>query len=118
MYSMHGFHELKFLEIPVWLYREMVTATGLPNRVPLSVYRSALPTATLKVTGLVGVGLLDQPTLYDDIPEPLRRRALDEVGKVRPQLARNLRNERDEDLPVSSFFLTYIKSANPQADAS
>lgn len=118
MYSMHGFHELKFLEIPVWLYREMVTATGLPNRVPVRAYRSALPTAVLKVTGLVGVGMLDQPTLYEDIPKPLRRRALEEVRKVRPRLARNLRDERDEDLSVSSFFLTYIKPATPRAGAA
>jgi SAM-dependent methyltransferase len=109
MFTGRGFPELTFLGIPPWFYRQMTQATGRPNRVPLSRYRQALPSAQFKVTSLVGQGQLDRPTPYEDIAEPVRQRALEAVRAQRSLLHPVFQTETDEDLSVSGFFLIFRK---------
>ena len=104
MFTDYGFPELKFLEIPSWLYCEMVRATGRPNRVPLSAYRAARPSAEIKVTHLVGEPL-PKPMRYEDIPAEIRERSLAIIRQIKARLQPQFREERDEDLSVSGFFL-------------
>jgi SAM-dependent methyltransferase len=111
MFTSAGFHELKFLEIPAWLYPQMTTAIGAPNRVPLSHYRRALPGAIIKVARLVGQSRFDRPMLYDDIPARLRKISLDGVRRQKPRMSAEFRRELDEDLSVASFYLISQKAA-------
>lgn len=106
MFSEHGFHELKFLEIPEWLYGEMTRATGRPNREPLSTYRDLLPGANIKITNLVGGGRLD-PVEYDDIPEDQRDAAITYVLKHKDKLQPRFQHEEETDLSVSGFIITW-----------
>lgn len=109
MFSDVGFPSTKFLEIPQWIYHEMTQAVGRPNRVPISAYRRAVAdcglNTTFKVTHLVGQEKLPRPTLYEEIDESTRRKAIEQIARVRPRLAKDLRNETDEDLSISGFFL-------------
>lgn len=105
MFTEYGFHELKFLEVPGWLYGEMTRATGRPNRVPLSAYRMAAADAEIRVTHLVGPVALDRPMAWADIPAALREAALAQVRRRKPGLQPRFRAERDEDLAVTGFFL-------------
>lgn len=113
MFTDVGFPPTKFLEIPRFIYREMTQAVGRPNRVPLSAYRRAIAdcalSATFKITHLVGQEKLPRPMLYEEIDELARKKAIEQIVRVRPGLAKELRNETDEDLSVSGFFLVARK---------
>ena len=107
MFTGSGFHELKFLELPDWLYREMTAAVGRPNRVPLAAYREALPGSDLKVTRLVGAERLSKPVPFDQIPRAQRDRSVALVRAHKARLHRRYRALADEDLAVAGFVLTH-----------
>lgn len=118
MFTDYGFPELTFLRAPPWFYRHMADAAGRPNRILLSRYRKALPAAEFKVTSLVGHGALDKPTRYEDIPLDIRRKAIEAVRGQRHALHPAFRDDSDEDLSVSGFFLIFRKPASDAEDAS
>jgi SAM-dependent methyltransferase len=106
MFTAYNFHELKFLEIPEWIYPEMTRATGRPNREPLSTYRKLLPGAAIKITSLVGGERLE-PIEYDSIPSDQRDAAIAYVRRHKKKLDARFQKEDERDLAVSGFIITW-----------
>jgi SAM-dependent methyltransferase len=108
MFSEH-FHELKFLEVPGGLYRQMSQAAGRPNRVLIDVYRSTLQQlgleSTLWITRIAGVSERLCCRSFEEISLPLRRQALECVSGVRSKFDPLFDDVSDEDLCVTGFFL-------------
>lgn len=106
-------HELKFLEVPQWLYPWMTSGTGRPNRVLINEYRSMVQTlpleAKLLVTRLAGVGDLEPHLEYDAIPEQQRALSIAYVQSVRHRFASCFRDVSDADLSVAGIFLVARK---------
>jgi SAM-dependent methyltransferase len=102
-------HELKFLEVPDWVYPYMTRASGRPNRILVNRYRQALQCLDLDfellVTRLAGVGEITPHLVYSNIDSMLRKQSLDYIRSVRCRFARSLRDVADEDLSVAGFFL-------------
>jgi SAM-dependent methyltransferase len=107
------FHDLKFLEVPEWLYGRMTQASGRPNRVLVNKYREALQKAKLQftifVTWLSGVGEITPYLPYEEVPLALREKPLSYVRSVRGQFASSFRALSDEDLSVAGLFLVAEK---------
>jgi SAM-dependent methyltransferase len=108
MFTAYDFHELKFLEIPEWIYPEMTRATGRPNRVPLSTYRNLLPGCAVKITSLVGGERLE-PIEYEAIPCGQRDAAIAYVRKHKARLQPRFRKEDERDVSVSGFIVTWTR---------
>lgn len=108
MFSTH-FHELKFLEVPDWIYPHMTRRAGRPNRALIHIYREvlrdALPDNEILVTRLAGVGDIIPHVTYDRIPGASRDRATAYVRSVRSRFASSLRAASDDDLAVAGVFI-------------
>lgn len=106
-------HDIKWFEIPECLLRMMVDKSGYPNRFLFHEYKRVLQDITLNsrfyVAGLFGVGTLDTFYAPDDLPQHLKKQALDHIQKYRNKFARYLRHVPGEDLMVSSFFFVCSK---------
>jgi SAM-dependent methyltransferase len=108
------FHELKFLEVPDWLYPSMTAASGRPNRVLVHRYRALLNELGLDyqllVTRLVGVGDIDPHVSYSQIPLSVREASIRHVTRYRHRFAASFGHVAAEDLSVSGVFLVARKS--------
>jgi hypothetical protein len=106
-------HELKFFEVPDFLYPRMTRDKGRPNRVLVDTYRKVLedviPDFEIFVTRLAGVGDIDPHLPYDRIDASLRKTSVDYVRSVRDKFAKSLRAISDEDLSVAGIFLVARK---------
>lgn len=115
MFSRYG-HELRFLEVPEWLYGCMTRHSGRPNRVLVNGYRAALEGSGLQfrilVTRLAGVGDVVPHLAYEDISEDLKRQSLDYVRSVRGRFAGSLRGLSDADLAIAGIFIV-ARNAGP-----
>ena len=113
------FHELRFLEVPDWLYPRMVRDSGRPNRVLVHRYRTVLADAGLRarflVTHLAGEGDVAPHLPWNEIPVERRERALDYVRTVRHRFARSFRDVPDEDLAVSGVFVVAQRPAEAES---
>ena len=109
-------HELKYLEVPEWIYRSMVYRSGRPNRRLTNVYRDVLLSADcdwkILVTRLAGVGHIEPHQEYSAISEELRNASLEYVRAVRQRFCASFANVSDEDLSVSGVFLVAHKSVD------
>jgi SAM-dependent methyltransferase len=109
MFTRGGFHELKFLETPAWLWPHMTRAKGRPNRARLPVYRSAAQAAGLScdiwVSHLAGVGALPEKTRWSNIPSTTRQQSIQYVDRHRTRFAGMFKEYPSEDLAVTSFFM-------------
>jgi SAM-dependent methyltransferase len=114
------FHELKFLEVPDWLYPLMTRNNGLPNRVLVHEYRlvlqDVLPDHKILVTRLAGVGDIDPHLPYERISDSLKEKSIDFVRSVRRRFARSMLSVSDEDLSIAGIFV--IAHKNTSDDAS
>jgi SAM-dependent methyltransferase len=103
------FHELKFLEVPDWLYPTMTRNAGRPNRVLVHEYRSVLrdvlPDHEILVTRLAGVGDIDPHLPYKLIDDSLKEKSVAFVRAVRRRFAQSLRSVSNEDLSVTGIFI-------------
>ena len=108
MFSEH-FHELKFLEVPDWLYPQMTVASGRPNRVLVNRYRDCARDLGLDfellVTRLVGVGDIEPHVSYAQIPKAARETSLRYVEQHRRRFAHSFSEASSEDLSISGVFL-------------
>jgi SAM-dependent methyltransferase len=106
-------HELKFLEVPDFLYSRFTRDRGRPNRVLINTYRQVLsqviPDHRLFVTRLAGVGEIAPHLPYEQIDRVRRNKAVDYVRSVRSKFCKSLRAISDEDLSVAGIFLTARK---------
>ncbi len=106
-------HELKFFEVPDFLYSRMTRDKGRPNRVLVDTYRQVLmeviPDHVILVTRLAGVGDIDPHLPYDQIDSVRRKRSIDYVRSVRSKFCKSLRAISDEDLSVAGVFLVATK---------
>jgi SAM-dependent methyltransferase len=109
----YRWHELKFLEVPEILYRRMVLNSGRPNRRLLPAYRSMLSRipveSEIRVTWLAGIGKIDPPLPYDEVPAAQRRDSLAFVRSVRAGFDEQFKGYSDEELSVTSFVLRVRK---------
>jgi SAM-dependent methyltransferase len=109
------FHELKFLEVPDWLYPWMTRNAGGPNRVLVQEYRSVLrdvlPDHEILVTRLAGVGDVDPHLPYEQIRDSLKEKSLTFVRSVRDRFAKSLLSISDEDLSVAGIFIVARKAS-------
>lgn len=107
------FHELKFLEVPDFIYRKMTRFSGRPNRFMVDSYRSHMDSLDVEykilVTRLVGVGEVTPHKLYNEIPASLRDQAIQYVRSVRKSFSRSLSLMTDADLSIAGVFLIAIK---------
>ncbi|MFN7176512.1 MAG: methyltransferase domain-containing protein [Thermaurantiacus sp.] len=112
MFSKYGFHELEFLTVTDSIYQAMTNHCGHPNRVPITQYRTALQKsnvdASFLILRLVGEADWHQPLLWEEIAPERVRQATSLVQKVRPRLAKSLRDVPDEDLAISGFALIAV----------
>jgi hypothetical protein len=112
MFSGH-FHELKFLEVPSWLYGTMTRGSGRPNRVLIDRYRRVLDQEGLRhrffITRLAEVGNIAPHLPYEEISAELRKKSLAYVRSVRKRFARCFASTADQDLSVTGFFLVATK---------
>jgi SAM-dependent methyltransferase len=108
-----AFHELKFLEVPDWLYPSMTRNAGRPNRLRVDEYRRALretlPDHDLLVTYLAGVGDIEPHVRYDQISAATRERSVAYVRRSRRHIAASLQSVSDEDLSVGGVFIVARK---------
>jgi SAM-dependent methyltransferase len=108
MYS-RGFHELKFLELPDWIYPWMTRSSGRPNRVLVNQYRDCLQGLNVEyellVTRLAGVGNIEPHTKYEQIPRQTRAVSLKYVQGHRHRFAPSFQRVSDEDLSIAGVFL-------------
>lgn len=115
LFSRH-FHELKFLEIPDWLYPLMTCASGRPNRVLLHRYEQCIAKLPLDakflVTRLAGVGDIIPHRIYTDIPLYLRQQAINYIQSVRYKFADSFHGVSDEYLSVAGVFIV-ARKINP-----
>ncbi|MDK9704690.1 MAG: class I SAM-dependent methyltransferase [Sulfuritalea sp.] len=106
-------HELKFLEVPAWLYPWMTKGTGRPNRVMFHEYRDAMNrlglSGQLLVTRLAGVGDISPHVPYEAIPAHLRAKSTAYVRAVRHRFATAFRTVSDDDISVTGVFLVARK---------
>jgi SAM-dependent methyltransferase len=109
-----NFHELKFLEVPDWLYSRMTRASGRPNRVLVHRYAAALKDSGLDgeilVTRLAGVGDITPHLRYEEIAPELRRVAEEFVESRRRSFAEPFRLVPARDLAVAGIFLVARKA--------
>ena len=107
------FHELKFLEVPDWLYPWMTRNAGGPNRVLVQEYRlvlrDVLPDHEILVTRLAGAGDVDPHLPYEQISDSLKAKSLTFVRSVRHRFAKSLRSISDEDLSIAGIFIVARK---------
>jgi len=107
-------HPLTFLRFRPGPYRLMVRNGGRPNRVMLHRYRRWLGASGLRggitVSHLVGSDRPIAQLPWEEIDPLERAAAIDEVRRFRSRLDREFDGVPDEDLAVSSFALTAIKS--------
>jgi len=110
-----NFHELKFLEVPDWVYPRMTRNAGRPNRVLAHEYRAVLretlPDHEVLVTRLAGAGDIDPHLPYGAIDAALRDRSLAYVRSVRQRFAASFRTVSDEDLSIAGIFIVARKPA-------
>ena len=103
------FHELAWLETPEVLHRWMTAPQGWPNRVLAHRYREILRESgvafRILVTCLAGVGEVTPPLPWEELPLPLRARALAVVEAAASRLPRSLLGAAREDLAVTGIFL-------------
>lgn len=108
MFSQY-FHELKFLEVPDWLYPQMTVGSGRPNRVLVNRYRDCVRDLGLDfellVTRLVGVGDIEPHVPYNQISQAVRDVSLRYVELHRRQFADSLAQASSEDLSIAGVFL-------------
>lgn len=108
MFSSH-FHELKFLEVPEFIYRRMTRFSGRPNRILVDSYRNLMDKLDVDhkilVTRLAGVGEISPHIQYDEIPESVREDSIQYVRSVRKYFASSLSHMTDADLSVTGIFL-------------
>jgi SAM-dependent methyltransferase len=107
------FHELKFLELPPFLYSPLKWGGG-PNRVRIGSYvellRQEPVNFSIYITSLAGIPeLLSHGTLMHEIPETLLEISRNYVSRVRTALAQPFRDMADEELMVTSFLLVAKK---------
>ncbi len=99
-----NFHDLKFLEIPSALYKQMTCYAGRPNRVRFHEYRAELDRLGLRyellITRLAAVGSLGNAIAFEEIPLELRQRSVTYVRSVRARFCKEYRSATDEDLAV------------------
>ena len=109
------FQELKFLEVPDWLYPRMTRASGRPNRVLTHEYRAVLDASGLDyellVTRLAGVGDVTPHMPWERIPAEDTRRSLDFVRSARSNVARSFRDVSERDLAISGLMLVARRRA-------
>ncbi len=110
----HHFHELKFFEIPDFLYLLMTYKSGYPNRILINQYREVLEQSDyeykLFITQLGGVGAI-VPVELTEIPEDILDVSLKYVRQHKPKFATSLKHLNERDLVVSGFFLVATKGA-------
>lgn len=108
MFSRYA-HELRFLEVPDWLYSKMVGYAGRPNRVLVDQYRAVLREIGLDyqilVTRLAKVGDICPHVPYEHISPDLKQEAIAYVRSVRKHFARSLLSLSDADLSVAGIFI-------------
>lgn len=106
-------HDLKWMEIPEWLFQCMVRGSGYPNRFLFHEYKRVLcslnPNCRFYIAGLNGVEALDTFYKLEDIPPHLREKSHQHILRHRQNLARHLRDVPLDDLMVSSFFFVCEK---------
>jgi len=109
-----AFHELKFLEVPDWLYTAMTRESGRPNRILVHLYREVLqqvlPNHEILVTRLAAVGDIEPHARYEQIEPSSRRAAESYVESIRGRLCTALRNVSTEDLAVTGIFIVGRKA--------
>jgi hypothetical protein len=107
------FHELRFLELPSWLYTCMTRGSGRANRVLINRYRTVLEREGLGyrffITRLAGVGDIAPHLPYEEISPELREKSLAYVRSVRARFARCFGSTSDQDLSITGFFVVAIK---------
>jgi len=105
--------ELKFLDVPDWLYPRMTRASGRPNRVLTQEYRDVLIETGLDhqllVTRLAAVGDVTPHVPWERIPDADATRAVGFVRSVRRNVSQSLRGVSDEDLAVTGLMLVARK---------
>ncbi|HLS55105.1 MAG TPA: methyltransferase domain-containing protein [Zeimonas sp.] len=109
-----AFHELKFLEVPDWLYPAMTRGSGRPNRKLVHSYREVLeqvlPDHDILVTRLAAVGDIEPHARYEQIDSSSRRAAESYVESVRGRFCKALRNVASADLAVTGIFIVGRKA--------
>lgn len=106
-------HDVKWFEIPEWLFRKMVYKSGYPNRFLFHDYKQVLlnldPNCQFYVAGLFGVEPLDKFYALYDLPQQIKEKAVSHIQRHRRNFAQHLRKVASEDLMVSSFFFVCSK---------
>jgi SAM-dependent methyltransferase len=105
---------VKFLEINAWLYHQMTTGVGYPNRFLFQEYKACLlaldPETEFYISGLHGVETdLSTGYLNEDLPPDAVSTAARFIEAHRGQFAKPFRGVPTTDLMVSSFFFVSKK---------
>lgn len=117
MFTPHN-HELKFLEIPGYIYPWMVSNSGRPNRILVHKYRDCLEKLKSRnmidykilVTHLVNEEKEVIPHVeYKKIDQQRRKNAIEFVESKRQYFAPKFKNIDSQDLSISGIFLKVTK---------
>lgn len=117
-----GHHPLTFLTVGDGLYRRMTQYSGRPNRVLFPEYRNWLTRSGLNgdivVTRLAGIEGEIDPAPWSVLDNSVRRRAIEAVNRIRPNLVPRFASLPDEDLAVAGIVLVALAGPAPAASDS
>jgi hypothetical protein len=106
-------HDLKFLEIPEFVYWAMTHHSGLPNRILIDQYRQCAYRLSgdcqFLITHLAYAGPVEPHVHFEKIPQNLFEAAFAGLKKHKKDLASPFQKTHDSDLIVSGFFLILKK---------
>lgn len=108
------FHELKFYEIPDFMYALMTKGSGYPNRILLADYKKRLtqiPNIKIKfyITQLAGYGPIEPHVPFEKLPKTALKTAKNFVEEKKKNFSSSLKHRTTEDLMVTGFFMVIEK---------
>jgi SAM-dependent methyltransferase len=108
-----GMHPLTFLTIPDWVYRQMATDSGIPNRKLIGYYKKEMDklgySARFLVTGIVGRAPVVPHKEQVELGSDYTMETLKLIEGIRPRLCNQYRDLKAEELMISGIFLVARK---------
>ena len=118
MFSKYGYHALEFLTVSDWIYKQMVEASGQPDRRMASYYSDVAKqmgyTSEIWVTHILGhQELLPEPRLAGQLRKGVDYTDADLkfIADIRPRLQPQFQKMSDEELLAQSIIFVAHKPA-------
>jgi len=116
LFSGGGMNPLTFLTIPEWLYRNMASNSGMPNRKLMSFYNDLMQSmgydSKIFVSSIIGVGELEPYKERIELNIDYSPKELELIKTIRAKLTDQFSKMSDEELLIDGIFLVARKPMN------